>query len=104
MDEVRNQEEIEKMIEKLREHVLLLKESVEKDKILLGEDWKMADDILCAIDDILSQCPIDAKKLSGTALGIIKIWDGPLYNYLEKELFDLAGDVGLLVRRLRQDS
>ncbi len=81
----------------------MLKRTIEQDS-LLQREYDVFVDILQAISDLLSQHQIDTRELAGVSLGIIKILDGPLYNQLEEDLVNLAGDVGLLIRRLKQGS
>lgn len=95
--------DIENTIQELRERVIFFKQSIESDDLLRSKYFVIAR-TLYAISDILAQRPIDSKKLSGAALGIIKILDGPLHNPLEEKLFDLAGDIGLLIQELKQNT
>ncbi len=94
--------DIENAIQELRERADLLKRTIEQDS-LLQREYDIFVDILQAISDLLSQHQIDTRELAGVSLGIIKILDGPLYNQLEEDLVNFAGDVGLLIRRLKQD-
>ncbi len=94
--------DIENTIQELRERADLLKRTIEQDSSLQRKYHSFVV-ILRAISDLLSQSPIDPKRLAGESLGIIRILDGPLHNQLEEDLVEFAGDIGLLIQRLKHD-
>lgn len=93
-------ENLEMEVRKLSTQIGNLKSRIEKDELLLRKYWNLIN-TLNALNSILANEPIDVQALIGEAAGIIRMYDGPLYNEIEQEAYELAGEVGLLVRKLK---
>jgi len=94
--------DIENTIQELQQRADFLRQTIEQND-LWRQKYDIFIDILRAVSELLSRYPIDTKKLAGETLGIIKILGGPLHNQLEEDLVEFAGDIGLLIRRLKQE-
>ena len=62
--------------------------------------------LLIALERIasaLQKDPVDENALRKGTYYIVRDFDGPLYNEIEQEAYDLAGEIGFLRRRLKEN-